>query len=131
MGSDRRQLTENLDDLLAKAGAFLRSRPDSHTLPVTVTITETLRTRGAVAAGDEAPVSASAFTEAWQRHVGATTTLRDRLRMYRLGAQPSGAGPGRMGPRRGRTGPRAGRALVPRMLRSRWRSPHLGRNALR
>ncbi|WP_329138849.1 GNAT family N-acetyltransferase [Streptomyces sp. NBC_01476] len=32
--------------------------------------------------------SASAFAEAWQRHTGAVPTLRQRLRLYRLGTLP-------------------------------------------
>jgi RimJ/RimL family protein N-acetyltransferase len=44
---------DDLDDLLARAGAFLRSRPVLHTVPLTVT--DTLRTRGLRAYGDEAP----------------------------------------------------------------------------
>ncbi len=47
-------LTEDVDDFLARAGDFLRSRPALHTMPLTVT--GTLRTRGAGAYGAEAPV---------------------------------------------------------------------------
>ncbi|MDX3135852.1 GNAT family N-acetyltransferase, partial [Streptomyces europaeiscabiei] len=47
-------LTEDLDHFLARAGDFLRSRPAPHT--VQLTVTETLRTSGADAYGDEAPV---------------------------------------------------------------------------
>ncbi|GGX33112.1 GNAT family N-acetyltransferase [Streptomyces lomondensis] len=46
-------LTHDLDDFLARAGAFLRSRPAMHTVPLTVT--ETLRTQGAHVYGDEPP----------------------------------------------------------------------------
>ncbi|MCX4699957.1 GNAT family N-acetyltransferase [Streptomyces sp. NBC_01373] len=46
--------TQDLDAFLARAGAFLRSRPDLHT--VTLTVTEGLRTRGAHAYGSEPPV---------------------------------------------------------------------------
>ncbi|MER7482455.1 GNAT family N-acetyltransferase [Streptomyces sp. NPDC126510] len=46
-------LTPDLDDFLAQAGAFLRSRPALHTVPLTVT--ETLRTRGRSVYGDGAP----------------------------------------------------------------------------
>jgi predicted GNAT family acetyltransferase len=46
-------LTPDLDDFLARAGAFLRSRPALHTVPLTVT--ETLRTRGRGVYGDGAP----------------------------------------------------------------------------
>ncbi|GAA2242447.1 GNAT family N-acetyltransferase [Streptomyces indiaensis] len=46
-------LTHDLDDFLARAGAFLRSRPAPHTVPLTVT--ETLRTRGRSVYGDGAP----------------------------------------------------------------------------
>ncbi len=47
-------LTEDVDDFLARAGDFLRSRPALHTMPLTVA--ESLRTRGADAFGAEAPV---------------------------------------------------------------------------
>lgn len=46
-------LTHDLDDFLTRAGAFLRSRPALHTVPLTVT--ETLRTRGRCVYGDGAP----------------------------------------------------------------------------
>jgi predicted GNAT family acetyltransferase len=46
--------TEDLDEFLARAGDFLRSRPDLHT--VVLTVTEGLRTRGLRAYGDEAPL---------------------------------------------------------------------------
>ncbi|MFC9842791.1 GNAT family N-acetyltransferase [Streptomyces sp. NPDC060223] len=137
MRPDDWQLTEDVDDFLARTGDFLRSRPALHTLPLTVT--ETLRTRGANAYGAGAPVfgrleragevratffrtppralsptpltpedadslaarlaglghrlpgvradtaTATAFAEAWRRHTGAVPTLRERLRLYRLG----------------------------------------------
>lgn len=137
MRPDHWHLTEDLDSFLARAGDFLHSRPALHTLPLTVT--ETLRTRGASAYGAEAPVfgrleragevratffrtpprrlnltpltpeeadalaarlarlghplpgvsadhdTATAFAEAWQRHTGATPTLHERQRLYRLG----------------------------------------------
>ncbi|MFE9768055.1 GNAT family N-acetyltransferase [Streptomyces sp. NPDC005808] len=54
MRPDDWQLTEDVDDFLARTGDFLRSRPALHTLPLTVT--ETLRTRGADAYGGGAPV---------------------------------------------------------------------------
>ncbi|AJC54952.1 acetyltransferase [Streptomyces sp. 769] len=54
MRPDGWHLTEDLDDFLARAGDFLRSRPALHTVPLTVT--ETLRTRGADAFGTEAPI---------------------------------------------------------------------------
>jgi predicted GNAT family acetyltransferase len=54
MRPDDWHLTEGLHNFLARAGAFLRSRPDLHTVPLTVT--EALRTRGADAYGAEAPV---------------------------------------------------------------------------
>ncbi|KUN21290.1 acetyltransferase [Streptomyces antibioticus] len=47
-------LTEDLDDFLARAGTFLRSRPVLHT--VQLTVTERLRTYGSRAYGDETPV---------------------------------------------------------------------------
>ncbi|MFJ9749048.1 GNAT family N-acetyltransferase [Streptomyces sp. WAC 01325] len=46
--------TQDLTGFLAHAGGFLRSRPDLHTVPLTVT--ETLRTNGLRAYGGEAPV---------------------------------------------------------------------------
>ncbi|MER5427272.1 GNAT family N-acetyltransferase [Streptosporangium roseum] len=54
MRPDNWHLTEDLDDFLARAGDFLRSRPALHTTPLTVI--EKLRTRGADAYGAEAPV---------------------------------------------------------------------------
>ncbi|WP_327416400.1 GNAT family N-acetyltransferase [Streptomyces sp. NBC_01233] len=53
MSPDGWHLTEDLDDFLARAGDFLRSRPALHTVPLTVT--EALRTRGADAYGADAP----------------------------------------------------------------------------
>ncbi|MEE1764946.1 MULTISPECIES: GNAT family N-acetyltransferase [unclassified Streptomyces] len=47
-------VTGDVDDFLARAGDFLRSRPAPHT--VQLTVTETLRTFGADAYGAEAPV---------------------------------------------------------------------------
>ncbi|MFC5636346.1 GNAT family N-acetyltransferase [Streptomyces bullii] len=52
-GSDHWCLTHDLDDFLSRAGAFLRSRPAEHTVPLTVT--ETLRTRGPHVYGDGVP----------------------------------------------------------------------------
>ncbi|MGC9544068.1 GNAT family N-acetyltransferase [Streptomyces sp. UG1] len=46
--------TQDLTAFLSHAGGFLRSRPDLHT--VALTVTETLRTGGLRAYGDEAPV---------------------------------------------------------------------------
>ncbi|MFH0520909.1 GNAT family N-acetyltransferase [Streptomyces sp. M41] len=46
--------TQDLTGFLAHAGGFLRSRPDLHT--VALTVTEALRTNGLRAYGDEAPV---------------------------------------------------------------------------
>jgi RimJ/RimL family protein N-acetyltransferase len=54
MRPDDWHLTEDLDDFLARAGDFLRSRPALHTTPLTAI--EKLRTRGAGAYGAEAPV---------------------------------------------------------------------------
>ncbi|MGA4947792.1 GNAT family N-acetyltransferase [Streptomyces lydicamycinicus] len=136
MRPDDWHLTEDVDDFLARAGEFLRSRPALHTTPLTTI--ERLRTRGTDAFGTPAPVlgrleragkvhatfclirglslthlapehadtlaahlatlghslpfvsadhgTATAFAEAWQRRTGATPTLRDRIRLYRLGA---------------------------------------------
>jgi predicted GNAT family acetyltransferase len=52
-GVGRWHTTEDLDAFLSRAGDFLRSRPDLHT--VLLTVTEGLRTRGLHAYGDEAP----------------------------------------------------------------------------
>ncbi|MEU4740186.1 GNAT family N-acetyltransferase [Actinosynnema sp. NPDC023658] len=46
MRADGWHLTEDVDDFLGRAGDFLRSRPDLHTMPLTVT--ERLRARGDV-----------------------------------------------------------------------------------
>lgn len=46
--------TQDLSGFLAHAGGFLRSRPDLHT--VALTVTETLRTNGLRAYGDQPPV---------------------------------------------------------------------------
>jgi predicted GNAT family acetyltransferase len=137
MRSDGWHLTEDVDDFLIRTGDFLRSRPALHTLPLTVT--ETLRTRGANAFGTGTPSlgwleragevhavffhtpprrlnltplapedadclaarltdlsrcfpavsadqdTAAAFAESWRRHAGATSTLCERQRLYRLG----------------------------------------------
>jgi predicted GNAT family acetyltransferase len=158
MRPDDWQLTEDIDDFLARAGDFLRSRPALHTMPLTVT--EKLRTRGAQPTGGHAHLlgrleragevraafyrtprgrlsptpltlahadalaarlaalghrlagvsadhgTATAFTAAWQRHTGATPTLRERLRLYRLGTlippEPLPAGRGRLAGERDR-----------------------------
>ncbi|MGW1806551.1 GNAT family N-acetyltransferase [Streptomyces sp. NPDC002078] len=47
-------LTEDLDEFLARAGGFLRSRPALHTVPLTVT--DALRRRGLHLYGKEAPL---------------------------------------------------------------------------
>ncbi|MEU5536852.1 GNAT family N-acetyltransferase [Streptomyces sp. NPDC020362] len=54
MRPDDWHLTDHVDDFLARAGDFLRSRPALHTTPLT--LTEKLRTRGADAFGAEATV---------------------------------------------------------------------------
>ncbi len=54
MRPDDWYLTEDLDDFLARGGAFLRSRPVAHIMPLTWTAR--LRTRGAAAYGAEAAV---------------------------------------------------------------------------
>lgn len=53
MRPDVWHLTENVDDFLARAGDFLRSRPALHTMPLTVT--EKLRTLGTAAYGGRVP----------------------------------------------------------------------------
>ncbi len=54
MRPDDWHLTEDVDEFLARAGEFLRSRPALHTMPLTVA--ERLRTRGAAAHGAQAPL---------------------------------------------------------------------------
>ncbi|MEU7423318.1 GNAT family N-acetyltransferase [Streptomyces sp. NPDC040750] len=54
MRPDDWHLTEDLDDFLARAGDFLRSRPASHIMPLTAA--RRLRTRGAAAYGVQAPL---------------------------------------------------------------------------
>lgn len=54
MHPDEWHLTEDVDDFLARAGGFLRSRPVLHNMQLTTI--ETLRTRGAGAYGPEASV---------------------------------------------------------------------------
>ncbi|MFF4400342.1 GNAT family N-acetyltransferase [Streptomyces sp. NPDC001480] len=54
MNPDHWHLTEDLDEFLSRAGDFLRSRPASHT--VALTVTDALRKRGLRLYGDEAPV---------------------------------------------------------------------------
>jgi len=137
MRPDDWYLTEDVDDFLARAGDFLRSRPGLHVMQLTWA--ERVRKRGAEAF-DGAPVfgvleqegevqatfyrlppgslgpspltpeqadslaarlaalghslrsvssgqdTATDFAEAWQRHTGATPTVREtRLRLYGLG----------------------------------------------
>ncbi|MFF0085515.1 GNAT family N-acetyltransferase [Streptomyces canus] len=152
MRPDEWHLTEDIDDFLARAGEFLRSRPVPHVMPLTWTAR--LRARGAAAYGAEAAVfgwleragevhgvfyrlsprrglsltpltadqadalaarlvalghsvpsvgaddaTATAFAEAWQRHTGATPSVRVRLCLHRLGTlvppEPFPAGRGR------------------------------------
>ncbi|MEV7738971.1 GNAT family N-acetyltransferase [Streptomyces sp. NPDC088921] len=138
MRPDDWHLTEDIDDFLARAGEFLRSRPVPHVMQLTWTAR--LRARGAAAYGAEAAVfgwleragevhgafyrlspgrglsltpltaeqadalvarlvalghsvpsvsadgaTAAAFAEAWQRHTGATPSVRVRLCLHRLG----------------------------------------------
>ncbi|MEV4787839.1 GNAT family N-acetyltransferase [Streptomyces tuirus] len=52
-GTGSWHLTHDLDEFLTRAGAFLRSRPALHTVPLTVT--ETLRTHGRSVYGDGEP----------------------------------------------------------------------------
>ncbi|QOV37440.1 GNAT family N-acetyltransferase [Streptomyces ferrugineus] len=54
MALDDWYLTEDVDDFLARAGDFLRSRPGTHVMQLTWA--ERVRTRGATAFGAEAPV---------------------------------------------------------------------------
>ncbi|MER6087577.1 GNAT family N-acetyltransferase [Streptomyces bluensis] len=135
MRLDAWHLTEDIDDFLARAGDFLRSRPALHNTPLTVI--EKWRTRpdafdpgtvlfGRLESDGEVQAifylpptrrltltllsperadalaahltglghalsgvtadhdTATAFAEAWQRHTGATPTLRVRMHLYRL-----------------------------------------------
>ncbi|KUO14838.1 GNAT family N-acetyltransferase [Streptomyces dysideae] len=54
MRPDDWYVTEHLDGFLSRAGGFLRSRPDLHT--VHLSVTEMLRTRGPRTYGDEPPL---------------------------------------------------------------------------
>ncbi|KUN94930.1 GNAT family N-acetyltransferase [Streptomyces caeruleatus] len=54
MRPDDWHLAQDVDDFLARAGGFLRSRPGMHVMPLTWA--ERVRTRGAEAFGSEAPV---------------------------------------------------------------------------
>ncbi len=54
MRPDNWHLTEDLDEFLARAGDFLRSRPALHTVPLTVA--DALRRRGLHLYGEEAPL---------------------------------------------------------------------------
>ncbi|MFP8903227.1 GNAT family N-acetyltransferase [Streptomyces atacamensis] len=54
MRPDGWHLTDDVDDFLARAGGFLRSRPGLHVMPLTWA--ERVRVRGASAFGAEAPV---------------------------------------------------------------------------
>ncbi|MDQ1069514.1 GNAT family N-acetyltransferase [Streptomyces canus] len=152
MRPDDWYLTEDIDDFLARAGEFLRSRPVPHIMQLTWTAR--LRTRGAaaydaeaaafglleragevqaafyrlspdrglgltpltagqadalaarlVALGHSVPsvsaddATAAGFAAAWQRHTGATPSVRVRLCLHRLGTlvppDPFPAGRGR------------------------------------
>ncbi|MFE6483029.1 GNAT family N-acetyltransferase [Streptomyces sp. NPDC057757] len=149
MRSDGWYLTEDVDDFLARAGGFVRSRAALHVTQLTAI--ERLRTRGAASYGTQAPLfgrleregevhatlhrlpslglgltpltpegadalaahlaalghslpyvsathdTATAFAEAWQRHTGATPSLRTRIRLYHLGTltPPQPVPPGR------------------------------------
>ncbi|WP_330289933.1 GNAT family N-acetyltransferase [Streptomyces sp. NBC_00576] len=160
MRSDDWYLTEDIDEFLAHAGEFLRSRPALHTTALT-TFEKLRRTDGVAAHATHAPAThapapvfgrlersgevgavfyrltpksllsltpltpeqadalaahlaalghrlpgvsaehgtATAFAEAWQRHTGATPTLRTPINLYRLGTltppEPVPAGRGR------------------------------------
>ncbi|MFF7937838.1 GNAT family N-acetyltransferase [Streptomyces sp. NPDC007940] len=152
MRPDDWHLTEDIDEFLARAGEFLRSRPVPHIMQLTWTAR--LRARGAaaydaegavfglleragevqaafyrlsphrglgltpltaeqadalaarlVALGHSVPsvsaddATAAVFAEAWQRHTGATSNVRVRLCLHRLGTlvppEPYPAGRGR------------------------------------
>ncbi|WP_217205512.1 GNAT family N-acetyltransferase [Streptomyces sp. AC550_RSS872] len=54
MRPDDWHLAQDVDDFLARAGGFLRTRPGMHVMPLTWA--ERVRTRGAEAFGSEAPV---------------------------------------------------------------------------
>lgn len=80
MRPDAWHLTEDVDDFLARAGDFLRSRPALHTMPLTVT--EKLRTRGADAYGAETTVFGRLERE------GEVRAVFYRLPSHRLSLTP-------------------------------------------
>ncbi|QYX81940.1 GNAT family N-acetyltransferase [Streptomyces akebiae] len=73
-------LTDDVDDFLARAGHFLRSRPAPHTLHLTVT--ETLRASGANAYGAGAPVLG------WSERAGEVRATFFRTPPHRLNLTP-------------------------------------------
>ncbi|MET7498466.1 GNAT family N-acetyltransferase [Streptomyces sp900116325] len=81
MRPDNWHLTEDLDDFLARAGEFLRSRPALHTVPLTVT--EALRTRQGDAYGAEPPLFGS-FERAGEVHAAFFCTPPRRLYLTAL-----------------------------------------------
>ncbi|MEV8540534.1 GNAT family N-acetyltransferase [Streptomyces sp. NPDC051572] len=151
MHADTWQLTEDIDDFVARAGDFLASRPALHNTPLT-TIEKWRTHPGAFVPGTVlfgrlesegetravfyrpptrrltlTPLSpdgadalaaelsrlghtltgvtadhdtATAFAEAWQKHTGATSALRVRMHLYRLGTltppEPHPEGRGRV-----------------------------------
>ncbi|MFF4038195.1 GNAT family N-acetyltransferase [Streptomyces sp. NPDC001816] len=80
MRPDDWHLTEDLDDFLARAGDFLRSRPALHNTPLTVI--ERLRTRGADAYGADATVFGHL------EHSGEVRAIFYRLATRRLTLTP-------------------------------------------
>ncbi|WP_405969872.1 GNAT family N-acetyltransferase [Streptomyces sp. NBC_00988] len=151
MHADTWQLTEDIDDFVARAGDFLASRPALHNTPLTtiekwrthpgafvpgtvlfgrlesegetravfyrpptrrLTLTPLSPDRADALAAELSRLghtltgvtadhdTATAFAEAWQKHTGATPTLRVRMHLYRLGTltppEPHPEGRGRV-----------------------------------
>ncbi|MER7989261.1 GNAT family N-acetyltransferase [Streptomyces noursei] len=80
MRPDGWYLTEDVEGFLARAGGFLSSRPALHTLPLTVTAT--LRTRGANVYGTEAPLFG------WLERAGSVCATFFRTPPRRLNLTP-------------------------------------------
>lgn len=103
MRPDDWQLTHDVDDFLARAGEFLRSRPAQHTMALTTI--EKIRGRGADGGGAETPlfgrleqggeVQAAFYRVAAHRHLNPTALTPEQAdalaaHLAALGQQPSG-----------------------------------------
>ncbi|MFF6995371.1 GNAT family N-acetyltransferase [Streptomyces sp. NPDC008313] len=87
MRSDDWHLTEDIDDFLARAGGFLRSRPALHNTPLTDI--ERIRTRGAATHGSDATVFGRLESAGGVRAVFYRTE-RGRLTLTALSAEQAG-----------------------------------------